>query len=68
MTLYSGNEFVPVYDNLMGVFCWMRKSDGETTPWETGQDAQEMLAYASRVKHPSQTDETARLAFDAAGL
>lgn len=63
MTLYSGNEFTPVYDNLQGVFCWMRKSDGETSLWETGQDAQDVLAYVSVPRDPAEIDETARLAF-----
>lgn len=66
--MYSGHDYTPVFDNLMGVFCWMRKADGGTTPWETGHDALDARAYALTPREPEKIDETARLAFEAAGI
>jgi hypothetical protein len=64
MTLYSGEKYTPVYDNLMGVFCWLRKEDGETSLWETGQDAIAARDYASQPRNPEEIDATAALAFE----
>ena len=33
----NGKKYQPVYDSNMGVFCWFRIGDQETTMWDTGQ-------------------------------
>lgn len=64
--LRNGFEFGPVVDRIQGVFCWIRFSDQETTLWDTGQDALQLMEYC-RNASPAEIDETARLAFDAMG-
>lgn len=63
----QGNEFVPFFDNLMGVFRWFRLSDEEVTLMETGSDAIELRDWCETAT-PEQIDERAREAFEEEGL
>lgn len=53
-----GKEYYPVFDNLMGVFRFVRLSDDKVTFWFTGYDAIELRDWCETAT-PQEIDERA---------
>jgi len=58
----KGLYYTPIHDALMGVFCWQRNSDQQTTLWEVGQDAIELFEWC-KTAEPHEIDFAAQVAF-----